>query len=261
MAYDLARRTTGKQRQRLSAAVSEVAGLAAWLHADLVEPAQVRRFYRTSINAAQQSGHGLLAIYMQGSYGQYATDVGDATNGLRLLRDAEARLPRSAPPTARAWLAALAGVALGHLGDRTALKSLDAAERHAEAALDKDPVWPWVFIFDLPKIASYRAIAAARLGAPKIAERAFDDANGLTRSPKQAAVAAVERARGLVAAGHVDTACEIATQAYAIGRSYESERVCQAVRDFRFGLPNVPRQLTESLDQQLHSAYTTGTAP
>lgn len=259
LTYDLARRATGKQRQRLCAAVSEVAGLAAWLHADLDEPAQVRKLYRTSILAAQQSGHGLLAIYMQGSYGQYATDVGDAAHGLRLLQDAEGRLPRSALPTARAWLAALTGVALGHLGDRAALSALDAAERHAEAARDKDPVWPWVFAFDTSKIANYRAIAAARLGVAKVAEEAFARANGLVRSPKQAAAAAIERARALVAAGDAETACKIATDAYSVGRAYESERVCQAVRAFRHSLPHVPRRLTQQLDDELHNAYSTGT--
>jgi transcriptional regulator with XRE-family HTH domain len=255
---DLARRASGKQQQRLSAAVSEVAGLAAWLHADLVEPAKVRRFYQTSIRAAQQSGHGLLAVYMQGSYGQYATDVGDALHGLRLLQDAEARLGRSAPPTARAWLAALTGVALGHLGDKSALRMLDAAERHAEAAQDADPVWPWVFAFDLQKIASYRAITAARLSVPKVAEGAFSQANGLVRSPKQAAVTAVERARALAAAGDVDAACELATKALTVGRSYESERVCYAVRDFRASVRSVPRRITEPLDEALHAPYQAG---
>jgi hypothetical protein len=81
-------------------------------------------------------------------------------HGLRLLRDAAGRLPRSAPPTARAWLASLEGVSLGYLGDRGALKALDDAERYADATVSSDPVWPWVFQFDAAKIASYRAIAA-----------------------------------------------------------------------------------------------------
>jgi hypothetical protein len=96
LARDLARRAGGKQQARLSAAVAEVAGLAAWLHADLAEPTRARQFYKMSIGAARQAHH---AIYMQGSFGQYATTVGDPARGLRLLRDASARLPRSAPRT------------------------------------------------------------------------------------------------------------------------------------------------------------------
>src|SRR5215469_8276815 len=194
LARDLARRADGKQQARLSAAVAEVAGLAAWLHADMAEPARARQFYKMSIGAAHQAHQALLAIYMQGSFGQYATTVGDPVHGLRLLRDATARLPRSAPPTARAWLACLEGVALGYLGDRAALKVLDDAQRYADASVSTDPIWPWVFQFDASKIAGYRAIAASRAGLPKIAMAAFDQAGGADRSPKQAAIVATEHA-------------------------------------------------------------------
>src|SRR5262249_11224791 len=172
LACDLAGRAHGKQATRLAAAVAEIAGLAAWLHADLADQAQARRYYKMSIAAAQRAQHPLLAIYMQGSFGQYATTVGDAVHGLRLLRDASARLPRSAPHTARAWLASLEAVSLGYLGDRAALKALDDAQRYADGGFSADPVWPWVFQFDASKIASYRAVAASRLGLAKMAAEA-----------------------------------------------------------------------------------------
>jgi transcriptional regulator with XRE-family HTH domain len=260
LASDLARRAEGKQSARLSAAVAEIAGLAAWLHADLTEPAQTRHYYKMSIAAAQQSQHPLLAIYMQGSFGQYATTAGDPIHGLRLLRDAAARLPRSAPNTARAWLAALAGVALGYLGDREALKLLGDAERHAEGSAAPDPVWPWVFQFDSSKIASYRAIAAARLGLSKIAADAFSQADGAARSPKQAALVTVEQARALATDRRFDQACALAVAAFDIGAAYESERVRQAIRDFRASLgAQAPGRVTAELDDRLHSAYTTRT--
>ncbi len=260
LAGDLARRADGKQRARLTAAVSEIAGLAAWLHADLAEPAQARHFYKMSIAAAQQAQYPLLAIYMQGSFGQYATTAGDPIHGLRLLRDAAARLPRSAPNTARAWLASLEGVALGYLGDRDALKLLGDAERHAEANAAPDPVWPWVFQFDSTKIASYRAIAAARLGLTKIAAEAFDQASGTARSPKQAALVAVEQARAVAADRRFEQAFALAAAAYDIGVAYESERVREAVRDFRTSLgTQAPRRVTAELDDRLHSAFTTRT--
>lgn len=258
LARDLARRTEGKPQARLSAAVAEVAGLAAWLHADLAEPARARQFYKMSISAAQQAQHALLAIYMQGSFGQYATTVGDPVYGLRLLRDASGRLPRSAPNTARAWLACLEAVSLGYLGDRDALKLIDDAERHASAGISAEPVWPWVFEFDSVKIASYRAIAAARLAMPKLAADAFHQAGASARSPKQAAIVATEQARALAAGGQLDQACDLALTAYDIGCSYDSERVRQAVRDFRTSLgTRAPQRITAGLDERLHSAYTT----
>jgi transcriptional regulator with XRE-family HTH domain len=253
---DMAQRTAGKQRVRLSAAVAEIAGLAAWLHGDLVEPEQARRFYKMSISAAQQAQHPLLAIYMQGSFGQYATLAGDPAHGLRLLRDAAGRLPRLAPPTARAWLAALEAVALAYLGDRAALKVLDDAQRYADAGADSEPVWPWVFPFDSSKVASYQAIAASRLGLVNIAVDAFDRADA-ARSPKQAALVAVEHARVLATGGHADQACTLAVAAYDVGATYESERVRQAVRDFRASLGSrAGQRITAELDDRLYRAYT-----
>ncbi|GAA5038643.1 hypothetical protein GCM10023317_94010 [Actinopolymorpha pittospori] len=136
------------QQVRLLGAISEIAGLAGWLHADLAEPEQARRFYRMSVSAAARAGHPLLPIYMQGSLGQYATTAGDPAQGLRLIPEAAGRLPRSAPRIAWAWLCALEGVVLSYLGDRSALGLLDQAERHADTAQDEEPVWPWVFRFE-----------------------------------------------------------------------------------------------------------------
>jgi transcriptional regulator with XRE-family HTH domain len=256
LACDLARRADGKPQARLSAAVSEIAGLAAWLHGDLAEPAQTRRYYKMSIATARQARQPVLAIYMQGSFGQYATTSGDPLEGLRLIRDAAGRLPRSAPDTARAWLACLEAVALGYLGDRGALKVVDDAQRYTETGLGGEPVWPWVFQFDAAKIASYRAIAASRLGLARIARDTFDVADDTARSPKQAALATVEQARPLAADGHPDRACELALAAFEVGSNYESERVRQALRDFRVFLGSrVPQRYTADLDDRLHSAY------
>ena len=176
---------------------------------------------------------------------------------LRLLRDAAGRLPHSAPPTARAWLASLEAVSLSYLGDRAALNALDDAQRYADATFSSDPVWPWVFQFDAAKIASYRAVAASRLGLPKMAAEAFSTANGSVRSPKQAAVVAVEHARATASGGHLDQACALALAAYDVGCQYDSERVRQAVHDFRASLgPRAPRRVTAELDERLHSEYT-----
>ena len=251
-------RADGNQRARLSAAVAEVAGLAAWLHADMAEPAKARQFYKMSIAAAYQARHALLAIYMQGSFGQYATTIGDPVHGLRLLRDASARLPRSAPDTARAWLACLEAVTLGYLGDRAALGVLDDAERYADTSASGEPVWPWVFQFDGSKIASYRAITTSRLGLPKIAAESFSLAETSTRSPKQTAFVTTEQARALATGGQLEQACTLALAAYDVGCGYDSERVRQAVRNFRASLgARAPHRVTADLDERLHSAYTT----
>jgi hypothetical protein len=192
---------------------------------------------------------------MQASFGQYAATAGEPASGLRLIRDASARLPRSAPNTARAWLACLEAVALGYLGDRAALRFLGDAQRYADADGAVEPVWPWVFQFDSARIEGYRAITAGRLGQPKIAADAFARAGSLVRSPKQAALATVEHARSLVTAGHLDQACSLAANAYQVGNTYDSERVRQAVREFRSLLGRQPSPVTVQLDDRLHSTY------
>src|SRR5262249_40099540 len=105
-----------------------------------------------------------------------------------------------------------------------------------------------------PKIASYRAVTASRLRLPRIAAEAFEQAE-TARSPKQAALVAVEHARALAIAGHLDRACALVVTAYDIG-CYESERVRQAVCEFR-SAPNSrnDHRVPAELDERLHSAY------
>jgi hypothetical protein len=90
-----------------------------------------------------------------------------------------------------------------------------------------------------------------------VAAEAFSIANGSVRSPKQAAIVAVEHARATACGGHLDQACALALAAYDIGSQYDSERVRQAVHDFRASLgPRAPQRVTADLDERLHSAYT-----
>lgn len=250
-------RATGRQRQRLSAALSEVAGLSAWVHADAADAVRTRQLYKLSIAAANDSGRALLAAYMQGSFGQYAASAGDPIAGLGMIRDAAARLPRSAPDAARAWLAAMEGTALGYLGDRAALQALDQAQRYVDTAHDQEPVWPWVFPFGDEKVARQRAIAAARLDLPGHALGAFQLAGDATSgSPKQSAALDVERARLLAASGDLEEACRIAVEAFDTGQSFGSERVRQAVREFHRGVSSAKtRKTLAELDDRLHSRY------
>ncbi len=103
-------------------------------------------------------------------------------------------------------------VALGYLGDRAALPTLDDAQRYIDASTAAEPVWPWVFQFSADKIASYKAIAASRLGLAKIAAQAVAQAE-TARSPKQAALVAVEHARALATGGDLDQALALAVTA------------------------------------------------
>jgi hypothetical protein len=122
---------------------------------------------------------------------------------------------------------------------------------------DEFPGVPGGSVADATKIANYRAITASRLGLPKVAAEAFSIANGSAGSPKQAAIVAVEHTRATASDGHVDQACALALAAYDVESQYDSERVRQAVHDFRASLgPKAPQRVTTDLDERLHSAYT-----
>lgn len=231
------------------------AGLVAWLHADLANPAAARSHYRLAVDAARRTGNALLPVYMQASLGQYAVAAGDLRPGLQLIRAAAAALPASAPATARAWLATLDAVALARLGDRAAWRMLDDAARHVDAADGREPVWPWVFAFDHDKLAQYRLVVAARLGGRAAARALPDRLPTVGRSPKQAAGAMLEHARATAAAGDVDEACRIAGHAHRLARQYGSERGRAAVLEFRDGLTADTAAVRE-LDDQLLAAYT-----
>jgi hypothetical protein len=131
--------------------------------------------------------------YMRGSFGQFATAVGAAAQGRELIAEARGQLPRSAPPIALLWLDALEATALAHLGERSALAILDAAERRMTKAGNTEPVWPWLFHFDERELAAYRAVVAGRLGHHRIAETYFAVAERAGSSPKQQAVSTVAR--------------------------------------------------------------------
>jgi hypothetical protein len=249
------RATAKAHTRRFSGVESEAAGFAAWLYADLDEQANARRFYRLAIAAATLSGNVLLTCYMRGSFGQFATNVGAPAQGHQLIAQTRAQLPRSAPPIAGLWLDALEAAALAQLGDRTAMSVLDDAERRLARLANTGPVWPWLFHFDGPKLAGYRAAAAAKLGLVRTAEAAFAVAEQSEASPKQRALAHVNRASAMAASGALEQACELASNALAAGRRLGSERIIRAVSGFRTQINASRSQALVSLDQQLALSY------
>jgi transcriptional regulator with XRE-family HTH domain len=249
-----ARANAGRSGRKLAIMTSESAGLAAWLYTDLDDRANARRHYRLAVQEAQKTGHPLLPAYMQGSFGHFAVTSGDPTQGLLLVAQARQNLPRSAPLIAHVWLDAIEAVALAHYKDRRALTVLDNAERRLVKASNDEPVWPWLFRFDVPKLAGFRATAEAKLGRWRDAEVALSLAAKAKRSEKQTAVSDVEHAKALAARSQVEHACAVAVSAFDTGVAYGSERVVRAVADFRATLGQVGSVAAE-LDDRLNSVY------
>lgn len=231
--------------------LAEIAGLAAWLAADRGDTASARKRYTEAVQHAERAYHPLLTSYMTASLGHFAVETGHPRQGVILLDRAAAQLDRSAPDTARAWLASLHAVAHAALGDRTAtLASLRAAEKLTSRRRG-EPQWPWVFTFDRAKAARYQAGALGRLGDLAAARSAFVAAEPALTAPKPRALAQVEKAHVLAGSGGVGEGCQLAAEALAIGRTYGSERITTRVRDFRARLPartGEARELDDALD-------------
>jgi transcriptional regulator with XRE-family HTH domain len=248
----------------LSAAASEAAGFAAWLHADLGDMGSARVHYRTAVVRARQAGMRLLDVYMLGSLAAFEIDTAeDPELGLGLVREAEHVLGPSAHPTARAWLACVGALAHAGTGDGAAAsRAIGRAEKEAARTTNTDPPWPWVFAFDQAKVAGYRALVGVRLRSPHEAREAFAEAFAQkAANAKQAAVLQVELASAHAEAGDVDEAFRLAREALATGVRFDSERVIGRVRRFRRGYRGPRAGCVDDLDRRLTSLMTGIAAP
>ncbi|RKS09521.1 helix-turn-helix protein [Nocardiopsis sp. Huas11] len=243
----------------VSAAASEASGFAAWLHADQGDMGSARMHYRTAVVRARQTGIRLLDVYMLGSLAAFETDTAeDPELGLGLVQEAEHVLGRTAHPTANAWLACVGALAHAGIGDRSsAARALRRAEREVTRPGNCDPPWPWVFAFDEPKVAGYRALVDVRLRRPHDAREAFAEAFApSTANAKQAAVLQVELASAHADAGDVDEAFRLAQDALTTGMEFGSERVIGRVRGFRRRYAGPYAACVRELDDRLTSVMT-----
>lgn len=238
--------------------LSETAGLAAWLAADRGDEGTARQHYAQALRYAERARHPLLGAYMLASHGHFAVEFGDPRPGLALLNRAEHEIDgQEVPDATRAWLASLQSLAHAAIGDHTAtLRQLRTAETLSNSDRG-DPHWPWVFAFDPPKAARYRAASLARLGDLAGARSAYAIASAALTSPKPRALAQVDHARVLARTGHADEASSLALDALKVGRRYGSARVVHRIRAMRESLPATTR-VTAELDDQLTALYVEG---
>jgi transcriptional regulator with XRE-family HTH domain len=248
----------------ISAAASEAAGFAAWLHADMHDTGTARAYYHMAIDRAHRAGNDLLAGYMLGSLATFETDSGDPHHGLDLIAAARKQIgpkPHSAP---LAWIDAIEAVALAAVRlDGQANEALTRSARTIDLDRHADPPpWPWVFPFDHAKLAGYRALAAVRLGRPAEALAAFTESLSATQpAPKQRAIVMLEVATAACQAAtvnhdtdRVDEAFQLASEALGAGVTYSSERVIERARRFRRDYAGPATIRTSEFDHQLRTA-------
>ncbi len=241
----------------MAAAVSEAAGLAGWLHWDMHDLGSARRHYRLAVEQAQRSGDDpLLTAYMLGSLASFVVHEGDASEGLTLIKHAAKESGHERPATAEAWLAATEAVAHASTGDATqAWRALDRAEAAVGRVAVEEPPWPWVFPFDMRKVASHRLTCAVRLRRPDIAHEAAEDlAMVATGHRKQGALVLLDLASAHVQAREVEEALRVAAVAVDLAATTQSERVLNRAREFRRTVPaTAPQGSLRDLDERLRT--------
>ncbi|MFI0452464.1 helix-turn-helix domain-containing protein [Actinomadura sp. 6N118] len=255
-----AHQNAGAHAMPIAAAVSEAAGFAAWLSMDMMDLGSARTYYRRAIAAAQAADNDLLAAYMTGSLATFEIDAAsDPLLGLAMLKQARTYLDRtSGGSTPAAWLEALEALAHSS-GPRPDEKAATRALLRSEAAIktaDSPPPWPWVFPFDDAKLARTRASVAVRLGQGEQAVRAFAESLPTKQpAPKQAALTTLEVATAQAQRGDVEQAFGLAMGALDIGISYNSERVLQKARQFRYSYSGPSGSAVARFDDRLRSTF------
>lgn len=240
----------------IRAVMSEAAGFAAWVHADMHDTGTSRTYYRLAVDAARQAEHSLLAAYMIGSLAAFEIDADDPVSALDLLVQARKELGDRPPATARAWLSSIE--ALGHATAHDAPAAL-AALRQAESAVAASeraavPPWPWVFPFDHAKLAGYQALVMVRLGRPDEAVAAFAESlSSAQPGAKQRGVLMTEIATAKTMSGQHDEAFHLASNALTVGVTYGSERIIQRARRFRRTYGGPMTAGVRAFDEQLRT--------
>ncbi|WP_371654160.1 MULTISPECIES: multiprotein-bridging factor 1 family protein [unclassified Streptomyces] len=247
-------------RARLAAVGSEVASLAGWLSWDMADAGSARTWYGAAIKAARRSGDPLLIAYQQGSLAQFEVEAGNVAQGLSLIRSARRQLGGERPAIAAAWLSALEAVAHATAGDeRASERALLASAAEVELLPEEQPPpWPWVFAFDLRKVAAARVTCGARLARPRWVLTSLDDATAALSShhEKQRALLGLDVASGHMASGHLDTAFALAARSLDVGLRLRSGRVVERARTFRRGYSSAtPPAIVRDFDTRLHDAY------
>ncbi len=245
----------------MAAAISEVAGLAGWLHWDTDDLGSARRHYRLAVDYAQRAGESLLTVYMLGSLASFVVHEGEPGEGLALIRHATMAAPEQYPATAEAWLAAMEALAYASADDEVSTwRALDRAEAAAERIAREDqPPWPWVFPFDARKIAGHRLACAVRLRRPDLAYAAAEDLSRVTAGGhrKQGALVLLDLASAHLQTRELDQALHVATAAVELAGHTRSERVMSRARQFRRRVPaRAPRQALGEFDERLRAALT-----
>ncbi len=213
--------------QELLRLLAMYAEAAAWQYQDQRMFPESQRWAEKALTWSHQLGDsyyiGLSLVRM----GQLASDRGDGASSGELAQAATRAAPRTSLFTAAA--VAYNAHALALEGDPAAsARTYDTAHALVDQA-DADPAWG--FFLDHSYIDAYQAHSLTTLGDHTAAITRFDQATARMQSgyPRDRGVYLARSAVAHMAAGHIEPAATLGTQALRIGVATGSERIMERV--------------------------------
>jgi tetratricopeptide (TPR) repeat protein len=200
---------------------------AAWQYQDQRMFPEAQRWAEKALTWSHQLGDnyyiGLSLVRMS----QLASDRGDGASSGELAQAATRTAPRTSLFTAAA--VAYNAHALALEGDSTASARTYDTARALVGQADTDPAWG--FFLDHSYIDAYQAHSLTALGDHTAAITQFDDATARMQSgyPRDRGVYLARAAVAHMAAGHIEPAAALGTQALQIGVATGSGRIMERV--------------------------------
>jgi tetratricopeptide (TPR) repeat protein len=154
-----------QHREELAAALTDASTLAGWDALDSGSIRQAWDHHEQAKTAARESGSAALLAHATGQQAFILLDIGNTTDALMLLQEAQSIACDRTPPLLRAWLAAALGEGYAAAGDRdNALRAFD----HANALLPTETTHPDLAFLFLggTHLDRWRGNVLAQLGEP-----------------------------------------------------------------------------------------------
>jgi len=226
-----------RRRQDVFSAAAEVIQLLGWSAYDAGRHGAAQRYFVRALRLAQEAGDHMMGGRLLSNLSHQANYLGHFTDALHLARAAQSATAGRASATVTAMLLAMEARALASIGNAGGCaRTLSKAEHHlGRQDLDADP--PWISYFDAEELAGEAAHCFRDLGDPAQTSTFARAAVGLTNTPPRTrAFIGMVEAAGVLRAGILDQAVDLALGAVRAAGAIQSSRYLRYLTDFHQAL-------------------------
>jgi hypothetical protein len=225
------------ERRQVFAAAADAAEVLGWAAYDAGRHGAAQRYFVLGLRLASEADDHLMGGQILANLSHQANYLGNVTDAIQFARAAQAATTGRATATVTAMFLAMEARALASVRDaRGCAEALRRAEQMFERSNpDEDP--EWISYFDALELAGEAAHCFRDLGQPRETRLFAADAIDPNRTPPRTqAFIGMVNAAGALAAGHVDEAVSVATDAIGQAGPLRSDRYLRYVADFHRSL-------------------------